>query len=379
MTSEIDFKKISNSDDARTRLLEILPDGLYDWITPVLKTTLWDDVRSYYAEGESPELLKYASSDFGNLVQEAESRLARLRALQTDIFSLESQGSLMAFDYLLSSELRKSDFELAKLRILSDNATAHMMTDEDAIKLVSERSKLINEAFCARMSLHNIPSSALNFSTRVANLRKIFTTEFNSFLEIILSLFIRLWQGHFEFIFEKGAEINSDSEFLAMFHFYIRTLSDGIEARRQATMPREIHLLLRKDKLILPPDEFECQTLGLTPKVNDDGVTEYYSETGAKFEGDIRDALFAAVLDGRISQLSFEVPQYLPNRTTDIRGSISGVAISLIHIDPYYDAKSQLEEWAKDTSNQKIASTYSVAYGRAAMRAINYNYQGSSY
>lgn len=179
-----DFGNLADVAAAKRQLRTVADDTAFAWLKPVIETSLADYVRGSLRD-EPPEQDRYSLYEIEDNVSIANDMVNRCLTRRSQIYDLEANALLTAIGYQQEHALADSEAHLARLRVEADLAAAQRPMTSELERSLGEQSAVRAGALRARIALHNLAGSSLNYGEQIAFMREIYADNIRNLLERI--------------------------------------------------------------------------------------------------------------------------------------------------------------------------------------------------
>jgi hypothetical protein len=179
-----DFANLADVAAAKRQLRTVVDDAAFAWLKPVVETSLADYVRGRLHE-EPPEQDRYSLYTIEDNVSIANDMVNRCLTRRSQIYDLEANALLTAIGYQQEHALADSEARLARLRVEADLAAVQRPMTVELERSLADQSAVRAGALRARIALHNLTGSSLNYGEQIAFMREIYADNIRNLLERI--------------------------------------------------------------------------------------------------------------------------------------------------------------------------------------------------
>lgn len=197
----------------------------FSWLTPIVTQTLDNFVREALKESPpDPEAF------IPNLVSDHLSEITKLLDIcvqkREKIFLIESDALIKGQEFLAAEKLEEGDKALLAISVRSLRVTSGEAGDDTKdVEFARARSELLKSQRLARLAMHNVPGSSLNYGERVSHERNIYALNILTILERMHAL-KRSQMGHYMGDLPVSAEWDGDLDSLV---YMVRNLLHILE------------------------------------------------------------------------------------------------------------------------------------------------------
>jgi hypothetical protein len=233
----------------RDQLVESSGRPEYRWLRPIVETTLEKRVVAAFFTF-APRPMRFKPSRVEEHLGEASALLDQCRRLRDQIFDLEAQALLTALEYQNTEANFDSDGELALLQFTALKKQAvRTESDDPSSQILINRAERSKALLLARLDLHNVPNSSLNFGERVEFLSGIFIDTLRSAFERIGAAQVGL-QDSFGLSLGPVPSYDQWTGDLNFLVWSVRRAIRGFEEGLQTERISTIYLFLARDGMI---------------------------------------------------------------------------------------------------------------------------------
>jgi hypothetical protein len=179
-----DFANLADVAAAKGQLRSVADDSAFAWLKPVIETSLADYVRGRLRD-EPPDTDRYSAFAVEDNVSVANDMVNRCLTRRGQIYDLEANALLTAIGYQQEQALANSEARLARLRAEADLAVSQRSMTAEIERCLGEQVSVRAGALRARIALHNLAGSSLNYGEQIAFMREIYADNIRNLLERI--------------------------------------------------------------------------------------------------------------------------------------------------------------------------------------------------
>lgn len=183
-----DLISTTNFDDYRAKYGIVLTASDFDWLAPVVKTTL-DKYLSTYLAANPPEGERFVSLDVIEHLREVTELINKCNDRRNTIFDLESRAILLGLEYFQFLETFNSDVVLGGLTLKATYAESGLgVGEEKYTDAFAEKTLTAFDGLRSKLSIHNEKGSSLNYGERVSYLRDLYCDDIRRIYERLIAI-----------------------------------------------------------------------------------------------------------------------------------------------------------------------------------------------
>ncbi len=177
-----DFTIKNDVTSTRAQLRPVAEEADFAWLRPVVDMTLAEFVRSSLRDSP-PNESRYSAFSLQENVSVANDIINRCLARRTQIYDMEAIALKTAISYQQELQLASGEADLARLQAEANLAlTSQPMTiaiENSLSKHANVRAGMLQ----ARIALHNMPGSSLNYGEQISFMRSIYADNIRNLIE----------------------------------------------------------------------------------------------------------------------------------------------------------------------------------------------------
>jgi len=179
---------ITNYDDYRARFGIALAPKDFDWLAPIVKTSLDRYLSQYLAENQ-PEGSRFVSLDVIEHLREVTELINKCNDRRNAIFDLEGRALLVGLECFQFLATYSSDVVLGELNVQAAYAESQLGAGEEIYKSAfAEKTLAAFDGLRSKLSIHNEKGSSLNYGERVSYLRDLYCDDVRRIYERLIAI-----------------------------------------------------------------------------------------------------------------------------------------------------------------------------------------------
>lgn len=180
----VDFGNLTDVAHTRQELRVVAGEAAFAWLRPIVETTLADFVRGVLG-ADPPDEDRYSAYAIDENVSVATDMVNRCLSRRSQIYDLESAALRTAIGYQQELRLAESDARLARVQAQAHLAAAGQSLSPDIERVLAQQAEVRAGTLRARIELHNLAGSSVNFGEQVAFMRAVYADNIRNLAERI--------------------------------------------------------------------------------------------------------------------------------------------------------------------------------------------------